>query len=182
MNIKMATAQNTLEPGMSSRLKLLKIIESFPGIRYNDIIRLTGSNNGSLSHHLAILEKNSLIKILRSDNSNITRFFSISVSSEESIIVGYLKIKSTSQIIKLLHDRKQSTFTEIVQHINKSPSTASWNIKRLIDAKILIKTKTEDFAIYSLRKPDLIENLLVKSQNTILDRTIDNFGGLIEDL
>lgn len=112
----------------------------------------------------------------------MTRYYSASVSSEETIIVGYLKIKSTNQIIKLLQDRKQSTFTEIVQHINKSPSTASWNIKRFVDAKILIKTKTDDSSVYRLKKPDLIEKLVVKSQNTLLDRTIDNFGGLMENL
>jgi hypothetical protein len=57
MNIKIITTQNILEPGMSSRLKLLKIIQSFLGIRYNDLIRTTGFNNGTLSHHLTTLEK-----------------------------------------------------------------------------------------------------------------------------
>lgn len=32
MNIKIATAQNILESGKNSRLKLLKIIDSFPVI------------------------------------------------------------------------------------------------------------------------------------------------------
>jgi predicted transcriptional regulator len=121
MSIKIANTQNILESGESSKLKLIKIIDSFPGIRYSDIIRFTGFNNGTLSYHLAMLEKYSVIRKLRLDSSTITRYFSISISSEESIIVGYLKIKSTSQIIKLLlQDRKQSIFTELVRHINKS--------------------------------------------------------------
>lgn len=62
MNIKIITTQNILESGVGSRLKLLKIIQSFLGIRYNDLIRTTGFNNGTLSHHLATLEKNSIIK------------------------------------------------------------------------------------------------------------------------
>ncbi len=115
MKMKTPTAQNILESGKNSRLKLHKIIDSFIGIRYNDIVRLTGFNNGTLSHHLAILEKNSGIRKLRIDNSsNMTRYYSSSVSSEETTRVGYRKIKSTNQIIKLLQDRKQSTFTEIV--------------------------------------------------------------------
>jgi predicted transcriptional regulator len=93
MNIKIITTQNILERGVGSRLKLLKIIQSFPGIRYNDLIRTTGFNNGTLSHHLATLEKNSRIKILRLENSNITRHFSASNTKKEAIIIGFLKIK-----------------------------------------------------------------------------------------
>jgi hypothetical protein len=57
MNIKITSTQNRLESGKSSRLKLLKIIDSFQGIRYNDIIQLAGFNNGTLSHHLAMLKE-----------------------------------------------------------------------------------------------------------------------------
>ena len=109
MKMKTATAvQNILESGENNKLKLIEIIDSFPGIRYNDLVRLTGFNNGTLSYHLAILEKYSVIRKLRLDNSsNMTRYYLTSVSSEETIIVEYLKIKSTNQIIKLLlQDRK----------------------------------------------------------------------------
>lgn len=93
MNIKIITTQNILESGVGSRLKLLKIIQSFLGIRYNDLIRTTGFNNGTLSHHLTTLEKNSIIKILRLENSNMTRYFSASIAKEEAIIISFLKIK-----------------------------------------------------------------------------------------
>ena len=109
MKMKTATAaQNALESGESSKLRIIKIIDSFPRIRHNDIVRLTGFNNGTLFYHLAILEKYSVIRKLRLDNSSdMTRYYLTSVSLEETIIVEYLKIKSTSQIIKLLlQDRK----------------------------------------------------------------------------
>jgi hypothetical protein len=57
MKIKTPTAQNILESGKNGRLQLHKIVDSFIGIRYNDIVRLTGFNNGTLSHHLAILKR-----------------------------------------------------------------------------------------------------------------------------
>ncbi|HKR74227.1 MAG TPA: winged helix-turn-helix transcriptional regulator, partial [Candidatus Nitrosocosmicus sp.] len=45
----------------NNRGTILKIINSFPGIRYRDILRLTKLNNGTLSHHLSTLEKRSII-------------------------------------------------------------------------------------------------------------------------
>ncbi len=182
MNIKIVTTQNILEPGMSSRLKLLKIIQSFPGIRYNDLIRTTGFNNGTLSHHLATLEKNSIIKILRPENSNMTRYFSASITKEKAIIIGFLKIKSTSQIINMLIDNHQLSFLEIVQSIKKSPSTTSWNLKRLLEVNIVKRSKLDHVSIYQLKNPEMIKRLINNSNHTLFDRSVDNFSNLIEGL
>ncbi len=182
MNIKIVTPQNILEPGAGSRLKLLKIIQSFPGIRNNDLIRTIGFNNGTLSHHLATLEKNSIIKILRLENSNITRYFSASITKEEAIIIGFLKIKSTSQIINMLIDSHQLSFLEIIQSIKKSPLTTSWNLKRLLEVNIVKRSKLDHVYIYQLNNPETIKRLINNSNHTLFDRSVDNFSNLIEGL
>jgi predicted transcriptional regulator len=163
--------------------RLLKIISLIPGIRYRDLLRITKLQNGTLSYHLATLEKNSIIKIIRKDNSNITRYYPVSTPTEETTTLGYLKIKTTSQIIILLYGKKSSTFAEIVSHIDRAPSTTSWNLKRLDEAEIIIRTKRNEILEFSLKNPKLVEKLIEKNNNkTLIDRSVDSYTSLIEDL
>jgi predicted transcriptional regulator len=161
---------------------LLKIINFSPGIRYRELLRITSLNNGTLSHHLATLEKCSTIKIIRSQNSNITRYYPASISNEEAIILGYLKIKTTKEIIIKLLERKCCTFNELVSHINKAPSTTSWNLKRLLDSEVIIRRRGIELSEYLLKNPIEVEKLLKKTKVTLLDRSVDNYGSLIEEL
>jgi predicted transcriptional regulator len=180
--------KNILKVGKSEKEKdgrkklLLKIINFSPGIRYRELLRITSLNNGTLSHHLSTLEKCSTIKIIRLQNSNITRYYPASTSNEEAIILGYLKIKTTKEIIIKLLEQKRCTFNELVAHINKAPSTTSWNLKRLLDAEVIIRRRGVEFSEYSLKNPVEVENLLKKTNVTLLDRSIDNYTSLIEDL
>ena len=131
---------------------------------------------------LPSLEKCSTIKIMRSKNSNITRYYPASTPTEETIILGYLKIKTTKEIIIKLLEKKCCTFNELVDHINKAPSTTSWNLKRLLDAEVIIRRRGPEFSEYLLKNPVEVENLLKKTNVTLLDRSIDNYTSLIEDL
>jgi len=168
MKLKIARHHYDQRQDHGNRFKLLKPIQSFPGIRYNDLIRLTGLNKGTLSHHLTILEKDSIIRILRPKNSNMTRYFTASISNEEAIIIGFLKIKTTSHIICLLKDNKQLTFLEIVRYTRKSLSTTSWNLKRLLEAGIVIRYKSSNASNYCLKHPEMIIKLKNKSNKMYL--------------
>lgn len=166
----------------NKRLILLKIISLLPGIRYSDLIRITKFNNGTLSHHLTVLERNSVIRVSRADNSNITRYYPTSIPSEETLIMGYLKMRTTKQIILYLHNNQSSTFPEICSHINRVPSTTSWNLKRLFEADIITKTRDNDVYIYKLKNPNLVSKIVKKLNNTFLDRTVDSYASLIDSI
>lgn len=171
-----------LEPGSNNRGIILKIINSFPGIRYRDILRLTNLNNGTLSHHLSILEKCSIIKIGRTENSNITRYYPASTSSDESVILNFLKIKTTKSIVQMLQEVEEATFGEIVEHIQKAPSTTSWNLKRLMDSKIVGRKRGENVSFFFLYNKDLVKKLIAENNKTLLDRSIDNYISIIDEL
>ncbi len=178
---------NNLESSQETRSKILNIIYSFPGIRYRDILRMTNLNNGTLSHHLTKLEKRSYIQISRLENSNITRYYPSSTPLEETIILNYLKIKTTRQIVFMLYEKNNGvTFNEIVTYINKAPSTTSWHIKRLMDSEIVIKKKGlgigDVLSKYYLDKREIVKKLNQESNKTVVDRSIDNYVSLIDDL
>ena len=176
--------ENNTNSNGNNRDKILKIINSVPGIRYRDILRLTNLNNGTLSYHLSILEKRSIIKIGRTENSNITRYFPASTPSGETLILSYLKIKTTKGIIlMLLHtDGNGASFSEIVNHIKKAPSTTSWNLKRLVESKIVGRKRGKEVSIFFLLNKELVEKLVGQNTKTLPDRSIDNYISIIDEL
>ena len=174
--------ENDINSNGNNRGKILKIINSVPGIRYRDILRLTNLNNGTLSHHLSILEKSSIIKIGRTENSNITRYFPASTPSDETLILNYMKIKTTKNIIMMLTETDGVSFNEIVNHINKAPSTISWNLKRLVDSNIVERTRGKDVSLFFLHNKELVKKLVGQNNKTLLERSIDNYISIIDEL
>ena len=67
-------------------------------------------------------------------------------------------------------------------HLSKAPSTTSWNLKRLIDSEVIVRKRGIEYSEYYLKNPIYVERLIKKSNTTILDRSIDNYISLIEDL
>jgi predicted transcriptional regulator len=145
-------------------------------------LRITNLNNGTLSHHLSTLEKRSTIKVIRTESSNITRYYPASTPSEETVILGYLKIRTTKEIIIKLIETKSCTFNELVAHINRAPSTTSWNLKRLLDSEVIIRKRGSEVSEYLLKNPLEVEKLITKTDITLLDRSVDNYISLMEDL
>jgi len=171
-----------ISANVDNRGTILKIINSFPGIRYRDILRLTNLNNGTLSHHLSTLEKRSIIKIGRTENSNITRYYPASTPPDETLILNYLKIKTTKSIILMLEDVDGASFSEIVNHIKKAPSTTSWNLKRLLDSNIVGRKRGENVSLFFLYNKELVKKLVAENNKSLLDRSIDNYISIIDEL
>ena len=136
---------------------------------------------GTLSYHLLTLEKNLMIKVLRSEKGNITRYYPFLTPVEEAVMLGYLRIKTLRQVLILLHTKRRASFSEITLHINKAPSTTSWNLKRLLESNIVLKKKRDELFEFSLN-PKLVEKILDRAANTLLDRSVDNYISLIDNL
>jgi predicted transcriptional regulator len=166
-----------------NRYLVLNIISYIPGIRYRELLRLTKFNNGTLSYHLLTLEKHLIIKVLRLEKGNITRYYPYLTPVDEALIVGYLRIKTSRQILMLLHSKRKAPFSDIVKHISKAPST-TWNLKRLLESNIIIKKKSNESWIYSLKNPKLVEELINRREaaDTLLERSVDNYISLIDNL
>ena len=161
---------------------ILKIIDQLPGIRYRELMRITKLNNGTLSHHLSSLEKHSNIKVSRKENSKITRYYPASTPNEETLVLGFLKMNTTKEIITKLLEEKTCTFNELVDHIDRAPSTTSWNLKKLLDSDIIIRKRGSESSEYFLKNPNEIRKLLTKVDINLIDKSADNYTSLIKDL
>lgn len=162
------------------KLKLLAHIEQNPGIRYRELLRLTGLANGVLSYHLAALTRSNLIVTERQPGH--TRFFPISVSVNESAVLKHLRNKPELQIIILLLKHDMCTFNELVEHTGKAQSTVSGHIKKLREGAVISVRYGQYCNIYSLTNKNLVAEVLSKYKASFADRVVDNYSEIIEEL
>jgi predicted transcriptional regulator len=83
---------------IDAKILILAQVADTPGIRYRELLRLTGLSNGALEYHLRILEKTNTVKVDRSDG-NRARYYSIYSSTDESHIIGFIRNNVSRQIV-----------------------------------------------------------------------------------
>jgi len=164
---------------VDSRTMLLRCIEENPGIRYRELLRMTGLVNGVLTYHLAALEKTDVVKVER--QSRMTRYYPVNVSDSESGILKFVRHDPVRQIVLFILDHELCTFNEIVDHTKKAPSTVSSHLKRMKEAGI-ISVRYGEYQLYRLAQKDLIADVLSKYRASFADRVVDNYAGLVEEL
>ena len=69
---------------------VLQVIERNPGIRFNEIMRITDIRNGTLSHYVKKLETNGEIELERTPR--VTRAYPAGIPTSEAIICKFLTI------------------------------------------------------------------------------------------
>ena len=163
-----------------TRVLIMKNIEQTPGIRYRELLRLTGLVNGVLSYHLSALERTNLIKVNR--ESRITRYYPVNVSDKESAILKFVRREPIRQILLFILEHDMCTFNEIVDHTGKAPSTVSSHLKRLRGAGIILIRHGEYRQLYRIVENDLIGEVLSKYTASFTDKVVDNYTEMLEEL
>jgi predicted transcriptional regulator len=153
-----------------------------PGIRYRELIRLSGITNGVLSYHLGKLEKTGEIRVERQSNNRVSRYFIANIPKEDSDVIGWFRSKVTRSIVFFVLKNEFCTFNEIVDQVGKAPSTISWHVKRLREAGILSTNNGNDRLLYNIIDKVMINRILVEYKETFTDRIIENYTDIIDRL
>ena len=157
---------------MDRREVVLEIIEKNPGIRFNEIMRISNIRNGTLSHYVKKLEEEKSIELERTPR--VTRLYPAGISLEEAKICKYMTRSSQKKIILFLLKKKTATSLEIRDFIKKSPSVVSVNLNELFKEKIIEKQYDIPSNKYSLRNPEQIEGILNEYYPEIIDQITNN--------
>ena len=151
---------------------VLDIIEKNPGIRFNEIMRITGIKNGTLSHYVKRLEKNGTIKLERTPR--VTRAYPVGIAEHEATICKYITMPTQKKLILFLLKKEVATSIEIREFLKKSPSVISVNLNELFRMKIINKRYDIPSNKYSLKNPKEVEGVLREYYPNLLDKLSEN--------
>ena len=157
---------------MDRREIVLEVIEKNPGIRFNDIMRLTNIRNGTLSHYVKKLEEHGSIDLQRTPR--VTRAYPIGIDKHEAIICKHLTTPTQRRLILFLLQNEVATSIEIKEFLKKSPSVVSVNLSQLFKDKIINKQYDIPSNKYSIRNPEQVKGILKEYYPTYMDKMIDS--------
>lgn len=162
-----------------TKTSLLGHVEENPGIRYRELLRMTGLANGVLTYHLAALEKAGAVKVER--QARMTRYYLASIPDSESSVLKFVRHDPIRQIVLFVLDHDQCTFNEIVEHTRKAPSTVSSHLKRLKEAGV-VSVRYGEYQLYHLEAGELVAEVLSKYKASFSERVVDNYAEMVEEL
>jgi predicted transcriptional regulator len=180
----------TFDPSSSldvTKKKIFGHILQKPGIRFRQLLRLTGLPNGTLTYHLSILEKKDHIRANRF-NYRTTRYYPIMIPEQEMKIVDTLQNNITRQIAIYILENDSCTFSDIVEYVDKRPSTVSYHLKRLKDGNIVTSTKGQkQNSLYNIINRESISVVINKYKDSFLffmeeNKFIDGFNEMMDNI
>ena len=137
---------------------VLTIVKNNPGIRFNEIMRISNIKNGTLSHYVKKLEEADDIELERTPR--VTRVYPAGISENEARICKYLTIPTQRKLIMFLLKNKVSTSIKIREFIKKSTSVVSVNLTEMFKAKIINKKYDIPSNKYSLKNPERVQGII----------------------
>jgi predicted transcriptional regulator len=149
--------------------KVLKLILKSPGIRYRQLLRITGLSNGSLSYVLRKLEKSRRIIANRTCNNRATAYYPKSINATELHLIENLRNNIDRRIVQYLLDHEVSTFYDIVNHSKRAPSTISWHLNRLKNRKLITLTSSNSRPkAYKITNKNTVSRILSKHTGALV--------------
>lgn len=144
-------------------------IKANPGIRYRELLRLSGLTNGALEYHIKILEKTQRVKVDRQYGRR-PRYYPLDIDSEESKVLGHIRNVSSRRIIIFILNHDLCTFAEILDHMKKAPSTISWHLKRLLESAVISVVHGQELQLYKVSNRTLVSDILFRYRDSFKDK------------
>ena len=163
---------------MQRRQVVLDIIQKNPGIRFNEVMRLSEMKNGTLSHYVKKLEDENHIELERSPR--VTRLYPSGISKIEAEICKFLSMPTQKQIILFMLEEKTVTSMQIREHIKKSPSVVSVNLNELFKARVIDRKYDIPSNKFSIKKPELVKGVLNEYFPDLIDRLSSNTDEMLD--
>ena len=157
---------------MDRKTIVTELVEKNPGIRFNEIMRMSDIRNGTLSHYVKKLEEEERIVLERTPR--VTRLYPPGLSTSDSKICKYLTIETHKRLILYLLKKDVATATEIRGFLKKSPSVVSVNLNELFREKIIQKEYDIPSNKYSLKNPEQVKGVLNEYYPSVLEKLTNN--------
>jgi hypothetical protein len=118
-----------------TRQKLLKHIYSKPGANFTELKERIGLHNGTLAHHIYILENHQMITSQRSGRQRL--FFPFGSTNKARIRTLLITNKTQKEIIEIVKDNPGITQSMISQRLDVSRQKINYHVNSLVSNSIL---------------------------------------------
>ena len=159
---------------------ILKIITESPGIHFRGIMRRTGFMNGVLSYHIGSLERKKLIVANRGPRTS--RFYPRDISASDFASIQALRKPTSRSLLLSLLYKGDLSFAQLVHASNRSQSTVSMHLARLVKDGIVEVRTVSARKSYSLTDMKKINRLLDDHGSGIFDTYAANFEDIVNTL
>ncbi len=158
---------------LDMRRKIYEIVRKYAGCHFREIQRKSRLPLGSVRYHLDYLERNRLIKSQKEGNN--LRYYPRDFKPYNTSLMGLLRQEKIRQIILFILLNKNCNQEQVSTYVRLSPSTTSWHLKKLEEAKILNSVKSGRIKSYVLliNERELV-SILITYKESFLDELVDN--------
>ena len=156
----------------SPKSTILEFIIANPSSHLRKIKNNLGYSMGTVQYYLALLEKESKIKSVKT--KFYKNYYHISESDEE--ILSVFNLDSPRSIVMYLIQHEPSTHQDIAKGIELSSSTVSWHMKRLLELQVVQTEYSGKYTVYRLRDRDNVLNNLGKCKATTWNSMVNNMA------
>ncbi len=118
-----------------TRQKLLRHIYAEPGTNFTELKERLGLHNGTLSHHIYILENHQMITSQRSGRQRL--FFPFGSTNKAKIRTLLITNETQKEIIEIVKDNPGITQSMISKKLNVSRQKINYHVNSLVDNSIL---------------------------------------------
>ena len=166
--------QPPAEDGLSlpSRKELFEHVEANPGIHFSQLKRDLDMETGLLQYHLRELEE---YGVLESEDHQGKRrvFVARELDAEEKAILAVLRYETTRRILLYLLEAGPVRNSEIAESVGVTPATVSWHLSNLVEKAVVEEVTERRTTRYSVKNEELTVQLLVRYQESFVDRAVD---------
>lgn len=158
---------------LETRKEIFEYVQANPGAHFSQLKRDLNMETGLVQHHLSTLED---YDVLTSEDHQGKRrlFVAEELTEEERAILSSLRYETTRHILLFLLEESTARNGAIAEELGVSPPTVSWHISRLVENGIVSEVEDSRTTYYTVADEDLTMQLLVRYQESFVDRAVDN--------
>jgi len=159
---------------LDARREIYNLILANPGLHEREIGRKLQMSLSTLDYHLHYLEKREIVTAKK--DGRYTRYFiSRKMGVQDKRTLSLLRQKTPRAIVLYLLLHPRSLHKDVCQEINKSPSTTSFHLKKLVEAEVVDSISIGRGTVYLVVNPEQTADLLITYKKTFFDEAVDSF-------
>ncbi|MBI2576949.1 transcriptional regulator [Candidatus Woesearchaeota archaeon] len=158
---------------LEARKKVYEAVKSFAGSHFREIERKSGFSTGVAHYHLSYLVNHGLV--MEEKRGHKVHYFPSEFKPENKRLLGLLRQGILRKILMCISMQRVCSYEQIVQFVQRPPSTVSWHLKKLLEEKIITHSKKGRNTYFSLViNPQEVIRLLITYRKSFLDSMVDN--------